>query len=98
MQDIKSWPIRDPGDVLDYVVNWASWLDPGDIISSVTWTLPSGLNEVSSSISPDGKKTIVWISGGENVASQPEALVQVKVVTAGGRTIVKTIGLPIGPN
>lgn len=99
MPDVyPKWPTKDPDEKLDYAVNWASWLDVGDTIVSAQWELPSGLTEESSFVSPDGKKTVIWISGGNSVYSQPGALCKVKVNTAGGRIGVKTIALPIGPH
>ena len=92
------WPMKDVHDDLDYAALWASWLDPGDYIVESRWRVPSGMRAHDDSISADGKSTIVWISGGENVPSQPAALVQNSIRTAGGRVCTKTIALPLGPS
>jgi len=100
MSDLLSnyphWPLHDIRDTLDYCLNFASWLDPGDTIISVHWDAPVGLRAFNDSISPDGKKVIVWISGGYNVQSQPMALLQCTITTLGGRTKRQTVGLPLG--
>ena len=53
--------IHDPDAVLDYTVNWETWLD-GDTISASSWTLPTGLTEDSNTFG-DSIAT-VWLSGG----------------------------------
>ncbi len=53
--------IKDPDSVLDYTINWLTWLD-GDTISASTWTVPSGLTEDSDTFG-DSTAT-VWLSGG----------------------------------
>jgi hypothetical protein len=97
-QPYPMWPTKDNDDALDYAVNWSSWLDPGDRIITSTWYAPSGLTCSNDSISTDGKKTLVWISGGTGVSSEPAAFIRNKITTAQGRTVTKTIGLPIGPS
>lgn len=52
---------KDPESVLDYTVNWETWLD-GDTISASSWTVPTGLTEDSDTF---GNSTAtVWLSGG----------------------------------
>jgi len=53
--------IKDPDSVLDYAVNWLTWLD-GDTISASSWTIPTGLTEDSDTFG-DSTAT-VWLSGG----------------------------------
>ena len=53
--------IKDPDSVLDYTVNWLTWLD-GDTISASTWTVPTGLTKDSSTFG-DSIST-VWLSSG----------------------------------
>lgn len=50
------------GAKLDYGFDWSDWLQDGETISTSTWTVPSGLTEVSDSNDATGTK--VWISGG----------------------------------
>ena len=53
--------IKDPDSVLDYTVNWETWLD-GDTISASSWTIPVGLTEDSDTFG-DSTAT-VWLSSG----------------------------------
>ena len=77
--------IKDPQSILDYTVDWATWL-VSDTISTSTWTVPTGLTKVI-----DSKTTTtatVWLSGG-TVGQIHE--VTNEIVTAGGRTDDRTI-------
>ena len=53
--------IKDPDSVLDYTVDWETWLD-GDTISASSWTIPVGLTEDSDTFG-DSTAT-VWLSDG----------------------------------
>jgi len=77
---------KDPSAVLDYTINWASWLPSGDTISTSAWTVPSGLT--SASASNTTTTATVWLSGG--TAGQVYRVTN-KVVTAGSRTDERTI-------
>ena len=88
------WPMHDPGDTLDYAIDWTQWLTSGDYIATSTWNIPSGLTLTSSSIS-NGKITIAWIQG---AGSGPLMQIKNTIITAQGRTAVKTVTLPIGAN
>jgi hypothetical protein len=77
---------KDPDAVLDYAVDWSSWLGE-DTIESSTWESPSGI--VKDSDSHDGTVVRVWVSGGERVGAT-YALTN-RIVTAGGRTDERTI-------
>jgi len=48
--------------VLDYPINYASWLGSTDAIASATWSTPSGISAVDSSNTT--ATTTVWLSGG----------------------------------
>jgi hypothetical protein len=89
------WPMHDPGDTLDYSIDWSQWLSPGDTILTSTWSVPSGLIIVSSNISSTGSITVAWIKGAGS-----GSLMQISntIVTSQGRTAVKTVTLPIGAN
>lgn len=53
---------KDPHSVLDYQVNWATWLD-GDTIVASTWDVTAGLtNEDDSNTTATAT---VWLSGGQ---------------------------------
>lgn len=53
---------KDPGATLDYSVDWTEFLETGEAIASSTWTVPTGITEVTTS-NTDTKGTI-WLSGG----------------------------------
>jgi len=53
--------IKDPQAILDYQINWASWLG-ADTISTSTWTVPAGITKVSDSNTTT--TTTIWLSGG----------------------------------
>ena len=77
--------IKDPQAILDYTVNWETWLD-GDTISASSWTVPTGLTEDSDS---NGDSTAtVWLSSG-TVGKTYEIVNH--ITTAGGREEDKTL-------
>ena len=55
-----TWPVKDPNAVLDYFLDWTSWLTTGDTIDSIVWTVPSGLTLETQTIS--GAKAYAWLS------------------------------------
>ncbi len=71
---------KDPDAVVDFAINWASWLGT-DTISTATWTVPAGLTKASE----ENTTTIatVWLSGG---TVGTDYTVACRIVTAGGRT------------
>lgn len=54
---------KDPDDVLDYKINWSSWLS-GDTIATSAWTKNSTDIDIDS-IENTTTQTVVWVSGGE---------------------------------
>lgn len=86
---MKRWPFKDPDEVLDFEVDWDARLG-ADTISTVTWTMPTGLTLDSQSV--NGDVAIAWISGGTTGQSYN---VGCRVVTTGGRTYDETIILPV---
>ena len=79
--------VHDPEANLDYSVDWTDWIGT-DTISSVTWTVPTGLTK-GIQTKTDTIAT-VWISGGTAGTSYS---VECKITTAGGRTDERTITL-----
>lgn len=86
---MKRWPFKDPDELLDYEVNWAARLGT-DTISSVTWTVPSGI--VKESEAASGAVVAIWLSGGTDGQTYN---IGCRVVTSGGRTFDETIALPV---
>ena len=53
---------KDPNAVLDYTVDWSLWMTSGDSISSVDWTVESGLLDAQET--NDADSATIWLSGG----------------------------------
>ena len=83
------WDDKDPNEVLDYQIDWATRLD-GDVIANSDWTVPSGLVEGSSSNTTS--TTTVWLSGGTD---GDDYEVQNRITTTGGRTMDQTVKLRV---
>jgi len=83
--------IKDPGDVLDYQINWADWL-ADDTISGTksTWTVETGITEDSNTNTTTG--TIIWVSGG--TAGENYNLVN-HIETVSGRKADRTIVIKV---
>ena len=76
---------KDPSAVLDYEINWATWLDD-DTISTSDWIVPVGITEHSSSNTTT--TATIWLSGGTDGKSHE---VTNRIVTAAGRTDDRTL-------
>ncbi len=77
--------IKDPDSVLDYTINWLTWLD-GDTISASTWTVPSGLTKDSDTFGDS--TTTAWLSGG--TVGKEYSIVN-HITTAAGREEDQTL-------
>ena len=90
------WPSKDPGDTLDYVfdVSPAFTANPGDTISTLDVVIspndPGDL--VLASASADGARAVLWLSAGQAAFIYT---VTVTITTAGGRTLARSISLPV---
>jgi hypothetical protein len=84
MSDSPNFP-KDPNAVLDYKIDWTTWL-AGDTISSSTWIVPSGITKTTESNTTT--TTTIWLSGG---TADTEYEVVNRIVTAGGRTDDRTL-------
>jgi len=84
---------KDPSAVIDFQINWAATMaesSPADSISTSSWTADHGV--VVDSNSKTTSTTKVWVSGGR--VGKYSNLVNT-IVTAGGRTLERTIVLDI---
>lgn len=81
--------LKDPDAVLDYVIDWSTWLN-GDTIATSVWTVPSGITQDSESES--STLATIWLSGG-TVGETYQ--VRNRITTAGGRTEDRTIRIEI---
>lgn len=82
-----SWPTKDPDAVLDYEIDWSTWLG-SDTISTSAWTVPAGLTKDSDTNTTT--TATIWLSGG--TAGEVYELTN-HIVTAGGREQDQTVQL-----
>jgi len=52
---------KDSDAVMDYQIDWTLWLN-GDVISTSTWIVPTGITKDSDTNST--KTATIWLSGG----------------------------------
>lgn len=76
---------KDPDAVLDYTIDWSTWLGD-DTIATSGWTVPTGLTEDSDSNTTT--TATVWLSGG---TVGTVYTVTNEITTAGGRTDDRSI-------
>lgn len=90
------WPVKDPGDILDYVIDLSAALagNAGDVISAIDVSIyPNNTGDLYlQSSSADGGLAILWLAGG--IAGTLYA-VTVLVTTNGGRNISRTLSLQV---
>lgn len=53
---------KDPNDIMDYSIDFTDWLQSTENISTVDWTLDTGLTFVTHTFT--NKIATVWVSGG----------------------------------
>ena len=80
---------KDKDAVLDYGIDWSSWLDD-DTIDSSEWIVPAGITKDSDT--SDTTRATIWLSGG--TLGVVYSLVN-RIVTVGGRTDDRTISVRI---
>lgn len=88
----NSWPDKDPDDVLDYAIDWSSFLGDSETLTSSAWDIsPSG--ELSSSdLVQTNDKTGLTLSGG--VANKTYKI-RNRVTTSAGNTVDRTVTLVV---
>jgi hypothetical protein len=93
-----NWPTKDPADILDYKVDITPAVagNDGDLISTldVTSTPNDPGDIVIQSATADGTIAVIWISGGQ---AGTVYTVTVLVTTASGRTLQRSVLLPVLP-
>jgi hypothetical protein len=91
-----SWPPKDPGDILDYQLDIEPALvgNEGDTIESVDVEVdPSQPGDLAlDNIAADGYRIVIWLSSGQ--AGVIYSLT-VKTTLASGRTLQRTVLLPV---
>jgi hypothetical protein len=86
-----TWPTKDPGDTLDYAVDWTDRL-AGDTIAASVWTLVVAAGLTKASEAHTDVLTTVWLSAGTAGLS---ATLKNVITTTGGRTMDEVISLAI---
>lgn len=81
--------LKDPDAVLDYEVNWATWLGT-DTIATSEWLTAEGISEADATNTATA--TTIWLSGGD--VGQVYDVVN-RITTVGGRTNDQTIRVRI---
>lgn len=81
---IKTWT-KKATEVKDYTIDLTDELGT-DTISTVTWTVPTGITKDSQSETT--KRATIWLSSG---TAGTDYTLTATVVTAGGRTLVYSI-------
>lgn len=54
--------VKDPDAVLDYGFDWSDWLATGEVITTSTWSVTTGLTKDSDS--SNDTATTIWVNGG----------------------------------
>lgn len=83
--------VKDPDAILDYTIDWSSWLATGDTISASVWTADEGIT-VEDGDTFDDDSTTVWLSGG--TAGAVYRVVN-HVTTTGGREDDRTLEIQV---
>ncbi len=93
---IPSWPLKDPGDLLDYQFDIAPALigNDGDAISTLDITLyPANPGDLAlASTIADGTRAVLWLGGGQPGVTYTVTLT---IGTQAGRTIARSVLLPV---
>lgn len=91
-----SWPTKDPGDVLDYVLDIAPSIvgNDGDSITNVTvGTSPANPGDLTlQSTMVDGSHIVLWLAGGQ---AGTIYTITVSLTTVTGRSLQRSVLLPV---
>lgn len=82
-------PMKSPGSLLDYGIDWTELLEEGETVDSADWSI-SGATLAQNRI--DGNVTVAWVDGGE---SGYKAKLTCKMTTSVGRIYERTILIPV---
>ena len=91
-----SWPLKDPGDLLDYQFDIAPALigNDGDAIATLDIKIvPANPGDLTlTSTSADGPRAVLWLSGGQPGTTYAVTLT---IGTQAGRVIARSVLLPV---
>jgi hypothetical protein len=91
-----NWPTKDPGDVLDYLLDIAPAIvgNDGDGIATLDVTLsPSNPGDLTvQSMTTDGSRVILWLSEGQAGTVYTITFI---ITTINGRSLQRSVLLPV---
>ena len=82
--------IKDPDAVLDYTLDWSSWLADGETISTSSWTVEAGITEDSDTNT--STNATIWLSGGTDGSSY---IVTNRITTSESRTDDRSVKISV---
>lgn len=88
-----SWPSKDPGERLDYVLNWVAPLQL-DVIVTSTWTI-SDPGLITTLNTHTANTTTIWLSGG---TANTQYQVTNTITTTAGRVFDQTVNIRVANN
>jgi hypothetical protein len=91
-----NWPAKDPGDVLDYLLDIAPAIvgNDGDGIATLDVTIsPSAPGDLTlQSMTTDGSRVVLWLSEGQ---AGTVYTITFMIVTLSGRSLQRSVLLPV---
>ena len=91
-----NWPTKDPGDILDYILDIAPALvgnDGDGIATAIVSISPSNPGDLElQSVTADGCRIILWLSGGQAGLIYTITFV---ITTINGRSLQRSVLLPV---
>lgn len=91
-----NWPTKDPGDILDYILDIGPAIigNDGDGIGTLSVIIsPSGAGDlVLQSSTADGSHVIIWLSGGQ---AGTIYTITFGITTINGRSLHRSVLLPV---
>jgi hypothetical protein len=91
-----SWPVKDPGDLLDYQLDVSAALagDSSDGIATLDVQIsPNAAGDLAlASAAMEGSIAVFWLSGGQTGTTYT---INVSIRTSGGRILVRAVQLPV---
>jgi hypothetical protein len=91
-----SWPTKDPGDILDYILDIGPAIvgNDGDGIGTLSVSLsPSNPGDLAlQSTTADGSRIILWLSGG---LAGTIYTITFSITTINGRSLQRSVLLPV---
>lgn len=79
-----------PNESKDYGVDWSPYVDNGTTIISSSWTLPSGITQVTNSV--DGLTTVIRLSGG---TAGTKYVLENSITTSVGEILIQAIRVDV---